>query len=71
MAVFRVEAESIDYLYIDIEANSAQEAFEFADKVLDGDAFHSNGSSWRMTRDMVSELENGAAFDWSTKEKED
>ena len=68
MAVYRVEAESTDYLYVDIEANSPQEAYEYADKYVDGSEFKPNGSSWQMSINMVSELPEGSEADYNANE---
>lgn len=42
MAVYRVWAESISYVYVDIEAESEDRAREIAD-ILDGGDFHEDG----------------------------
>lgn len=42
MAVYRVWAESISYVFVDIEAESEEKAREIAD-VLDGGDFHEDG----------------------------
>ena len=48
MAVYRVWAECISDVYVDVEANSEEEAFEFANE-LDGGAFVDDGyGDWRM-----------------------
>ena len=70
MAVWRVMAKSIDYLYVDIEANTAQEAFEYAD-CLDGGEFQGHGfGEWVMTRDMVEEMSEGSGAMFNANEKE-
>ena len=68
MAKFRVCAESIDYLYIDIEANSAEEAKEFADEYIDGGEYHQNASDcgWRTTE--VLPLSDDAEVDYKVNE---
>ena len=46
MAVYRVWAESITDVYIDIEAESEEKAFEIAHEV-DGGEFHEDGGDWK------------------------
>ena len=55
MAVYRVWAESITDVYIDIEAESEEKAFEVA-KELDGGEFHECGGDWQFG--AVYEVEN-------------
>ena len=45
MAKYRVWAESITAVYIDIEANSEIEAMEAAE-ALDGGDYHEDGGDW-------------------------
>ena len=70
MAVWRVSAECIDYLYVDIEADTAEQALEYAD-CLDADSFKSNDGEWIMTKDMVCECEEGSVAMFNANEKED
>ena len=65
MAKYRVCVESVDYLYIDIEADSPEEAKEFADQNVDGGEFHGNSTDvdWRYTD--VIELDDSAEVDYS------
>lgn len=68
MAKYRVCVESIDYLYIDIEADTPEEAKEFADEYVDGGEFHGNASDvgWRYTETV--ELKDDAVVDYNVKE---
>lgn len=68
MAKYRVCVESIDYLYIDIEADTPEEAEEFADEYVDGGEFHGNASDvdWRYTETV--ELKDDAVVDYNVKE---
>lgn len=65
MAKFRVCVESIDYLYIDIEADTPEEAKEFADEYVDGGEFHSNATDvgWRYTETI--KLDDDALVDYN------
>lgn len=65
MGKYRVCAESIDYLYIDIEADSPEEAQEFADAFVDGGEFHGNASDvgWRYTETI--KLDDDALVDYN------
>ncbi len=45
---YRVWAESIDYVYVDIEAGSPEEAMEAAD-ALDGGEFVRDGCDWQFS----------------------
>lgn len=57
MAKYRVWAESISDVYLDVEANSKEEAYEIA-RNADGGDFKEDllGGAWRLT--TVQELEN-------------
>lgn len=46
---YRVWAQSIDVVYIDIEAESEDQAYEFARDFVDGGEFHNHGyGDWEM-----------------------
>ena len=68
MAKYRVLAQSIDYLYIDIEADTPEEAREFADEHVDGGDFHQNATDVGWYIDDVYELPEDAPVDYDTKE---
>ena len=62
MAKFRVWAECISDVYVDIEAESEERAREIADE-MDGGEFHdSGGGEWRMG--SAQELEDDAEVDY-------
>lgn len=65
MGKYRVCAESIDYVYIDIEADTPEEAREFADKYVDGSEFHGNEADvgWRYTETI--KLDDDAMVDYN------
>lgn len=63
MAKYRVAARSVDYVYIDVEAGSADEAKEFAREYVDGGCFHQDGGDWEMGG--VCELDDDACVDYS------
>ena len=65
MGKYRVCAESIDYVYIDIEADTPEEAKEFADAFVDGGEFHGNASDvgWRYTETI--KLDDDAEVDYN------
>lgn len=68
MAKYRVCAESIDFVYIDIEADSPEEAKEFADEYVDGGEFHNNATDvdWRYSETI--KLKDDAVVDYNVKE---
>lgn len=43
MAIYRVWAQSISDVYIDIEAENEDQAYDFARDWVDGGEFHDNG----------------------------
>lgn len=60
MAKFRVMYRSIDYVYLDVEADSLEEAKEIAENA-DGGEFSKNGiGAWKYDR---TEDENGNVID--------
>ena len=69
MAKFRIWAKSIDYLYLDVEADTLDEAMEVADEA-DGGDFHSDASavSWEMDENEVEELDDDADVDYTYEE---
>lgn len=46
MAKYRVWAESITDVYIDIEADNEDQAYEFAKEYTDGGEWHADGGDW-------------------------
>lgn len=57
MGKYRVWARSIDYCYLDVETNSAEEAFRIASKADGGDFIPDNGfGTWEMDPEEVQEL---------------
>lgn len=57
MAIYRVWAEMISDVYIDIEADSPEEAYDIADNADGGDFIESaTGGEWRMSP-IVEELD--------------
>ena len=63
MAKFRVWAECISDVYVDIEAKDEDQAYYYAKDVLDGADFHDSGEGdWNMG--MVTELEDDADIDF-------
>ena len=46
---FRVWADSIDHMYVDIEAETKEDALSYADNVLEGGQFHIKSESWKYT----------------------
>lgn len=57
MAKYRVWAKLTDWAYVDIEAETKDEAFEAAEE-LDGSEFHTTHGygDWEMKREDVDEL---------------
>ena len=57
MAKYRVWAECIDYVYIDVEAENKEQAYEFARDYVDGGEYHNTcHGDWEM--DSVDELDD-------------
>ena len=67
MAVYRVWAESISYVYIDIEAESEDKARELAEQI-DGGEFHEEDGSWEYG--SVTEMEDDVEPDYRQDEIE-
>ena len=65
MAKFRFNVESIDMLYIDIEANDENEARGVYES-LDGSEFHYHGSDWEVT--SIEKLNDDAEVDFKAGE---
>ena len=69
MAKYRVWAQSISDVYIDIEADDADQAYNYAKYEADGGDFHDNGfGDWEMG--SVEELDDDAEVDYSINEEE-
>lgn len=51
MAKYRVWAQSISDVYIDVEANSKEEAIEIADEADGGEFIDSNKGDWKLFDD--------------------
>ena len=69
MAKFRVWAESISYVYVDIEAKSEDVAYDYAKNVVDGGDFHEEDGDWEMG--SVMELDDDADVDFVVDEEEE
>lgn len=69
MAKFRVWARSIDWLYVDVEAETKEQAYEVAEE-LDGAEFHTahGYGDWEMKFTDVDELDNDDEVDYTYKE---
>ena len=61
MAKYRVWAESISYVYLDVEANSEDEALQIADDADGGEFTDSGQGAWEM----------GEAFEIEDDEEDD
>ena len=48
MAVYRVWAECISDVYVDVEANTEKEAYEFASELDGGDFVTTPDGDWKM-----------------------
>lgn len=71
MAKYRVWAQSISDVYIDIEAKDADQAYDYAKNEADGGDFHDNGfGDWVMNPGDVQELDDDAEVDYSVNEEE-
>lgn len=69
MAKFRVWAECISDVYVDIEAKDEDQAYYYAKDVLDGSDFHdSGGGDWNMR--MVTKLEDDEEVDFDITKEE-
>lgn len=69
MAKFRVWAESISYVYVDIEAESEDAAYDYAKNVVDGGDFHEDDGDWEMG--SVMELDDDADVDFVVSGEEE
>lgn len=64
MAKYRVWAECIDYVYIDVEAENGDQAYEFARDYVDGGEYHTScHGDWEM--DNVVQLDDSSYVDYS------
>ena len=66
MAKFRVWARSISYVYLDVEADSEEQAMEIAEEA-DGGAYHEDGGDWEFSDDVM-ELDEDADVDYTYEE---
>ena len=66
MAKFRIWAKSIDYVYLDVEAEDEDQAREIAEEA-DGGAFHEDGCDWEFSEDVI-ELDDDADVDYTYEE---
>ena len=69
MAKYRVWAESISYVYVDIEAKSEDAAYDYVKNYVDGGDFHEEDGDWEMG--AVMELDDDADVDFVVSEKEE
>lgn len=62
---FRVWAKTVDYCYLDVEADSKEEAMEVAEEA-DGGAFHNDWSNgeWEFV-DEVEEINDDSDVDYT------
>lgn len=71
MAKFRVHAQMVTDLYIDIEATKANIAYNWAYETADGGDFHNTGTgSWEMSISEVQELDEDADTDYVVSDDE-
>lgn len=64
MAKYRVWAECIDYVYIDVEAENRDQAYEFARDYVDGGEYHNScHGDWEM--DNIDQLDDSSYVDYS------
>lgn len=64
MAKYRVWAECIDYVYIDVEAENRDQAYEFARDYVDGGEYHNScHGDWEM--DSIDQLDDSSYVDYS------
>lgn len=64
MAKYRVWAECIDYVYIDVEAENRDQAYEFARDYVDGGEYHNScHGDWEMG--SVDQLNDSSYVDYS------
>lgn len=66
MAKFRIWAKSIDYCYLDVEAENVHQAMEVAE-AADGGDFHEDGGDWEFS-DNVLELDEDMEVDYKYTE---
>ena len=66
MAKFRVWAKSIDYVYLDVEAENEDQAMKIANEA-DGGDFHQDGCDWQFSKDVLK-LDDDAAVDYTYEE---
>ena len=68
---YRVWAQCISDVYVDIEADNEDQAYEYAKYELDGADFHEDpcGGAWEMG--SVDELDDDAEVDFDATEDED
>ena len=66
MAKFRVWAESVDYYYVDIEAENEEAAYKYADEFVDGGDFHGDCAfgDWEMRPDLTHKLDDDVYVDF-------
>lgn len=72
MAKFRIWAKSVDYCYVDIEAENEEAAYEFAAENVDGGSFHNDWGygSWDMLPDEIEKLDDDTEVDYVVGEEE-
>lgn len=56
MALYRVWAKMTNYCYLDVEADSIDEAEEIADETDGGDFINSEDGDWEILYDQTEEL---------------
>lgn len=66
MAKYRVWAQSISYVYLDVEAVDEDQAMEIA-READGGDFHEDGGDWEFSDD-ITELDEDADVDYTYDE---
>ena len=60
---YRVWVDAIDHMYIDIAADSEEEARLYADDVVDAEFFHLKGGAWNFTK--IEKLQDDAKVDFT------
>lgn len=65
MAKFRILAQSIDYVYIDVEAEDEDQAMEMYGEI-DGGSYHIEDGAWSF--DDIEELDDDAEVDFTAEE---
>lgn len=56
MAIYRVWAKTTDYCYLDVEADSVEDALAFAEDADGGDFICDGMGDWEILTDEVEEL---------------